>query len=197
MAVQCSKILPSVTEVRFPVTSCSILWPCQTQLSSRISGRALKLRITALSGGDGNSSSKKAAAPNSNYVVPLDKSSCITRPLAEILRDLNKRIPDNIIKTQDDNSTFIPWYQANRMLSFYAPGWCGEIRDVIFSENGSVTVVYRVTVRGSDGEAHRESTGTVLGGNVDIADPVAAAEQIAFCRACARFGLGLYLYHED
>lgn len=31
-------------------------------------------------------------------------------------------------------------------------GWCGEVRDVIFSENGSVTVVYRVTVRGSDGE---------------------------------------------
>ncbi|KAF2311905.1 hypothetical protein GH714_027288 [Hevea brasiliensis] len=31
-------------------------------------------------------------------------------------------------------------------------GWCGEIRDVIFSENGRVTVVYRVTIRGSDGE---------------------------------------------
>ncbi|KAF2288450.1 hypothetical protein GH714_007563 [Hevea brasiliensis] len=39
--------------------------------------------------------------------------------------------------------------------------WCGEIRDLIFSENGSVTVVYRVTIRGSDGEAYRESTGTV------------------------------------
>ncbi|KAK4383130.1 DNA repair -like protein 2, chloroplastic [Sesamum angolense] len=33
--------------------------------------------------------------------------------------------------------------------------------------------------------------------NDNIADPVAAAEEIAFCRACARFGLGLYLYHED
>lgn len=31
-------------------------------------------------------------------------------------------------------------------------GWCGEMRDVIFAENGSVTVVYRVTIRGSDGE---------------------------------------------
>jgi hypothetical protein len=38
------------------------------------------------------------------------------------------------------------------MLSFYAPGWCGEVRDVIFSENGNVTVVYRLTIRGSDGE---------------------------------------------
>lgn len=83
------------------------------------------------------------------------------------------------------------------MLSFYAPGWCGEIRDVIFSDNGSVTVVYRVTVRGSDGEAHRESTGTVSATDSNIEDPVAAAEEIAFCKACARFGLGLYLYHEE
>lgn len=169
----------------------------QTQISFSVPNRTLNLRVSALSGGDNSSSNKKAAAPNSNYVVPLDKSSCITRPLAEILRDLNKRVPDNIFKTNDDHSTSIPWYQANRMLSFYAPGWCGEIRDVIFSENGSVTVVYRVTVRGSDGEAHRESTGTVLSGNGSSVDPVAAAEEIAFCRACARFGLGLYLYHED
>ncbi|KAJ8773665.1 hypothetical protein K2173_005911 [Erythroxylum novogranatense] len=155
--------------------------------------------------------------PNSNYVVPLDKSlSSITRPLAEIFRDLNKRIPDNIVKTQSQSESFrdlnnnvktqsqsqspspsIPWYHANRMLSFYAPGWCGEIRDVIFSDNGSVTVVYRVTVRGSDGEAHRESSATTSSTDAHIVDPVAAAEEIAFCRACARFGLGLYLYHEE
>ncbi|KAL6560290.1 hypothetical protein OROGR_003849 [Orobanche gracilis] len=198
MAVQCSKIILPITEVGFPVMGSPIPWT-HTQITFSVPNRRLKLRISALSG-DGTSNSKKAAAPNSNYVVPLDKLSGITRPLVEILRDLNKRIPDNIIKTQNDQPTFIPWYQANRMLSFYAPGsmgWCGEIRDVIFSENGSVTVVYRVTVRGSDGEAHRESTGTVSPGNNSTVDPVAAAEEIAFCRACARFGLGLYLYHED
>ncbi|KAK9103974.1 hypothetical protein Scep_020818 [Stephania cephalantha] len=150
---------------------------------------------------DNNSNSSKKgghAAGSNNYVVPLqDKSSssssCITRPLAEILRDLNKRVPDNIVKPASNS---ISWYHANRMLSFYAPGWCGEIRDVIFSDNGNVTVVYRVKIRGSDGEAHRDSTGTV---SVDEhnEDPVAAAEEIAFCRACARFGLGLYLYHEE
>ncbi|XP_062209066.1 uncharacterized protein LOC133910842 [Phragmites australis] len=37
----------------------------------------------------------------------------------------------------------IAWYHANRMLSFYAPGWCGEVRDVIYTDNGKVTVVYR------------------------------------------------------
>ncbi|KAF8105691.1 hypothetical protein N665_0157s0256 [Sinapis alba] len=147
---------------------------------------------------------KKKAVPNSNYVVPLERfsaSSSITRPLIEILRDLNKKIPDNIVKSHDPGSSaassgFIPWFHANRMLSFYAPGWCGEVRDVIFSENGNVTVVYRLTIRGSDGEAHRESTGTVTITD-DHEDPVAAAEEVAFCRACARFGLGLYLYHEE
>lgn len=32
------------------------------------------------------------------------------------------------------------------------PGWCGEVRDVIYNDNGKVTVVYRVTIRGIDGE---------------------------------------------
>ncbi|KAK9276709.1 hypothetical protein L1049_006245 [Liquidambar formosana] len=161
-------------------------------------GRSVRVVVALDRNNSSSSDAKKAAVPNSNYVVPLDKSSsssCITRPLDEILRDLNKRIPDNIIKP--DDSPFIPWYHANRMLSFYAPGWCGEIRDVIFSDNGSVTVVYRVTVRGSDGEAHRESTGTISSSDGHNVDPVAAAEEIAFCRACARFGLGLYLYHEE
>ncbi|KAE8706781.1 hypothetical protein F3Y22_tig00110388pilonHSYRG00249 [Hibiscus syriacus] len=41
-------------------------------------------------------------------------------------------------------------------------------------------------------EAHRVSSS-----DVNITDPVAAAEEIAFCRACARFGLGMYLYREE
>jgi len=68
------------------------------------------------------SDGKKGGVSNSNYVVPLDNSSpfsnssCITRPLAEILRDLNKRIPDTIVKGHvpgdPSASTFIPWYFA-------------------------------------------------------------------------------------
>lgn len=65
------------------------------------------------------SSEKKGqgqGVPNSNYVVPMDKSlssstsSCLTRPLNEILRDLNKRIPDNIITKSSPSSSFISWY---------------------------------------------------------------------------------------
>ncbi|CAL9130042.1 unnamed protein product [Musa textilis] len=144
--------------------------------------------------GSGNGGRGGAGMTNSNYVVPLDTASSLTRPLNEILRDLNKRVPDQIIDAADNS---IPWYHTNRMLSFFAPGWCGEVRDVIFSNNGNVTVVYRVTIRGSDGVAHRESTGTVSMSDGQFKDPVAAAEELAFCKACARFGFGLYLYHED
>ncbi|KAL1547134.1 DNA repair RAD52-like protein 2, chloroplastic [Salvia divinorum] len=196
MAVQCPKIRPTA-EAGFHVMGRPLPRRTRSKVSFGVPNKALKLGISVLSGGDSSISSKKAAATNSNCVFPVDKSPCITRSLAEILGDLNKRIPDPIFKINDDRSTFIPWYRANRMLSFYAPGWCGEVRDVIFSENGSVSVVYRVTVRGLDGEVHRESSGTVSSGNGDIADQVAEAEEIAFCRACSRFGLGLYLYHQD
>lgn len=66
-----------------------------------------------------NSDGKKAnVVSNSNYVVPIDdslsfsnSSATITRPLAEILRDLNKKIPDTLVKPPHDPSspTFIPW----------------------------------------------------------------------------------------
>ncbi|XP_021722977.1 DNA repair RAD52-like protein 2, chloroplastic [Chenopodium quinoa] len=194
MALRNASLFPksASTDNRFQVklrSPCSFSSPVKVGYKKRLIVAALDNKSN-VGGGD----AKKGAVPNSNYVVPLDKSaSCITRPLAEILRDLNKRIPDNILKP---NSKIIPWYHANRMLSFYAPGWCGEVRDAIFSDDGSVTVVYRVTIRGSDGEAYREATGTILSNDPNAADPVAAAEEIAFVRACARFGLGLYLYHE-
>lgn len=53
-----------------------------------------------MSGGTGG-------VPTTNYVVPLGTaSSGITRPLVEILRDLNKRVPDNIINS--DHAS-VPW----------------------------------------------------------------------------------------
>jgi hypothetical protein len=44
--------------------------------------------------------------PTTNYVVPLDKPTGMTRPLVEILRDLNKRVPDKII---DPQTNTVPW----------------------------------------------------------------------------------------
>ena len=41
-------------------------------------------------------------------------------------------------------------------------GWCGEVRDVIYTDSGKVTVIYRVTVRGTDGEVPPLSSSTVI-----------------------------------
>ncbi|KAK4270491.1 hypothetical protein QN277_023521 [Acacia crassicarpa] len=145
-------------------------------------------------------SNSSGISSDSNYVVPTEKSfplsdpSNITRPLAEILSDLNKKVPDNIVEADVHGTPLIRWYHANRMLNFYAPGWCGESY-VRSSKDGTVTVLYWITVRGSDGEVIRGSTGTVYPSD-GIKDPVAAATELAFCKACARLGLGLYLYYE-
>lgn len=170
--------------------------------STALPRRPTRVAIVAAAGPERKRPGAAASTTNTNYVVPLDAApSGITRPLVEILRDLNKRVPDAIVRPPARRASasdpVIPWYHANRMLSFYAPGWCGEVRDVIYTDNGKVTVVYRVTVRGTDGEVHREAAGTASLTDARFDDPVAAAEEAAFCKACARFGFGLYLYHED
>ncbi len=52
---------------------------------------------------------------SASYAVPLEsarESSFITRPLAEILRDMNKRVPEKVLKVKNDNGAslkYIPW----------------------------------------------------------------------------------------
>ncbi|KAF8412022.1 hypothetical protein HHK36_004581 [Tetracentron sinense] len=76
--------------------------------------------------------------------------------------------------------------------------WSGEVRSITYSADAkSVSVVYRVTLYGTDAEIYRESTGTASVADTSYGDPVQKAEAMAFRRACARLGLGLHLYHED
>lgn len=83
---------------------------------SRRTGSVGLVHCSSHSSNTANNNDKNKGVPNSNYVVPLEKSfssansSYMTRPLVEILRDLNKRIPDNIINRPDNAcSTFISW----------------------------------------------------------------------------------------
>ncbi|KAF4355784.1 hypothetical protein CsatB_028201 [Cannabis sativa] len=128
-------------------------------------------------------------------------SSGISRPLSEILKHLNKKVPDSLIKTRVENglsSRYVPWHIVNRIMNLHAPEWSGEIRSVSYSPDGkSVSVIYRVTLYGTDAEIFRESTGTASLEDTSYGDPMQKAEAMAFRRACARFGLGLHLYHED
>ncbi|XVF29804.1 hypothetical protein REPUB_Repub16aG0002600 [Reevesia pubescens] len=125
----------------------------------------------------------------------------ISRPLSDILKELNKKVPDSLLKLRiEDGFTikYIPWHIVNRIMNLHAPEWSGEVRSITYSADGkSVSVVYRVTLYGTDAEIYRESTGTTSVDDPGYGDPVQKAEAMAFRRACARFGLGLHLYHED
>ncbi|AAF26028.1 hypothetical protein; 63020-64147 [Arabidopsis thaliana] len=128
-------------------------------------------------------------------------TSGISRPLAEILKELNKKVPDSVIRTRVEDGCsikYIPWHIVNRIMNMHAPEWSGEVRSVTYSPDGNtVTVAYRVTLYGTDAEIFRESTGTTSVDDKGYGDAVQKAEAMAFRRACARFGLGLHLYHED
>ncbi|GAA0172027.1 hypothetical protein LIER_41264 [Lithospermum erythrorhizon] len=129
-------------------------------------------------------------------------TSGISRPLSEILKEINKKVPESLIKGRTEANGFIaryiPWHIVNRIMNLHAPEWSGEVRSITHSPDGkSVSVVYRVTIYGTDAEIYRESTGTAKVDEPGFGDPVQKAEAMAFRRACARFGLGLHLYHED
>ncbi|KAJ6818779.1 DNA repair RAD52-like protein 1, mitochondrial [Iris pallida] len=145
-----------------------------------------------------SSFSTKPAAETEDEDAP---TSGICRPLSEILKALGKKVPDSLIKVRvEDGYTikYVPWHIVNRILNLHAPEWSGEVRSVIYSADGkSVTVVYRVTLYGTDAEIYRESSGTASVDDTSYGDPVQKAEAMAFRRACARLGLGLQLYHED
>eukprot|EP00252_Welwitschia_mirabilis_P013413 TRINITY_DN29506_c0_g1_i1.p1 TRINITY_DN29506_c0_g1~~TRINITY_DN29506_c0_g1_i1.p1 ORF type:complete len:177 (-),score=21.36 TRINITY_DN29506_c0_g1_i1:430-960(-) len=123
------------------------------------------------------------------------------KTLSHILGELNRRVPDNLVKVrvEDDFATkYVPWHVLNRIMNLHVQEWSGEVRNITYSTDGkSVSVVYRVTIHGTDTEVYRESTGTASVEDKGYGDPVQKAEAMAFRRACARLGLGLHLYHEE
>ncbi|KAG9457051.1 hypothetical protein H6P81_001559 [Aristolochia fimbriata] len=130
-----------------------------------------------------------------------DRTEGISRPLSEVLKVLGRKVPENLIKTRVEDGfsiKYVPWHVVNRIMNLHAPEWSGEIRSITYSSDGKfVSVVYRVTLHGTDAEIYRESTGTASVDDTSFGDPVQKAEAMAFRRACARLGLGLHLYHED
>ncbi|KAL9173602.1 hypothetical protein ABFS82_03G126100 [Erythranthe guttata] len=149
-----------------------------------------------------NKSSKLQQEANIGIEEEGVPTSGISRPLSNILKDLNKKVPETLLRhrTHPDGFSFkyIPWHILNRIMNLHAPEWSGEVRSINYSADGkSVSVVYRVTLYGTDAEIFRESTGSASTSETGYGDPVQKAEAMAFRRACARFGLGLHLYHEE
>jgi len=138
-----------------------------------------------------------AQTPNAPK-LPADRLK-FRRPLADIISDLSKPVPERLLRhrvlTKEGKTlTYIPWYHVARLMDLYAPGWEGSVKQ-IQQINGLVVVTYAVTIHAEEGCFTREATGQEdLDKN--FADAVCSAEQQAFKRACARFGLGLDLYDD-
>ena len=133
-----------------------------------------------------------------NPKLPADKIR-YRRPLAQILSDLSRPIPEKFLAKRVQGGktlTYIPWNHVTRLLDYYAPGWTGRIKQV--QQIGELVVVtYSLSIHAQEGIFTREATGQESLNNRSFADAVCTAEQQAFKRAAARFGLGLDLYNHD
>lgn len=148
------------------------------------------------------------------------------RPIAVVLADLSKPIPKKYLDTRRQGKavlTFVPWFNVAKLLDRCAPGWEGAITQ-IHSSGDRLILTYRITIHAAEGAFSREATGSELlkeekeiwlGEKPDqyllkddlgraatearelaYGDPSSNAESMAFRRAAAKFGLGLYLYEK-
>jgi hypothetical protein len=145
------------------------------------------------------------AAPNSTTTAPQAIGAW---PLAQIIAVFSRPLPKALLSQRRQGNvtlTYIAWHDVNRILDKYAPGWTWEIKSMQLSSD-RVFMVGRLSITTSEGTVYREASGTEELKQVDsksgeirelaYGDPSSNAESMAFRRAAARFGLGLYLYNK-
>jgi len=115
----------------------------------------------------------------------------------EELRDtLNQATDPSLIRHRRQGGAefdYLEWFTVNRILDTHCPGWSGDA--VVTVAGDTVIVTYTIRIPTDEGVVSRSATGSdKLGSGFD---PVASAEQQAFKRAAARFGIGLDLYDKD
>lgn len=144
--------------------------------------------------------------------------------IAQIITALSRELPSSMLESRRQGGKeikYISWHTVNRVLDKYAPGWTWQIQKIATTSD-RIFVVGRLSIMASDGQFFREATGTELlkedkeiwigdkdnrqpvkdelGRNrtelreLAYGDPSSNAESMAFRRAAAKFGLGLYLY---
>lgn len=121
------------------------------------------------------------------------------RPLAAILEDLHRPIHESFLQTKTKKGTeitFISWHTAVRILDRYAPGWHYPAPQIAMAD-GQVVVSVQIGIPTSDqGIVWRGATGWDEDEEKAYGDASDRAESQALRRACAKFGLCLYLYYE-
>ncbi|NJL99882.1 MAG: DUF1071 domain-containing protein [Synechococcaceae cyanobacterium SM2_3_2] len=118
------------------------------------------------------------------------------RPLPEIQAALKEHIAPEYLATRKQGGselTYIPWHKAVELLDIHAPGWQWQITTLSVCGDRLV-LIGRLTIPTAQGDLVREATGTELLDCGSYGDPSSNAESMAFRRAAAKFGLGLWLY---
>ena len=150
---------------------------------------------------------EKSAHPESLIIPPVPSSKLEE---SEIIKMLSRKIPDCLLQKKKVGGTqivFLSWKYIPPILDKYARGWCWEITH-LQSTSDRIFLVGRLTIPTAEGLVWREATGTeclkeiktdrvtgeVIEREIAYGDPSSNAESMAFRRACAKFGLGLYLY---
>ena len=121
--------------------------------------------------------------PSISEIVKL-----LSRPMAR--RHLEKR------KQGGKEIYYVAWYQYIKYLDLYAKGWMYKIIK-IESVAGQLIMCVRLSIPCAEGIISREATGIADEGEEGYGDTASNAEAKALKRACAKFGLGLYLYDES
>ena len=120
------------------------------------------------------------------------------RTLAEIQADLKRKVHSDLVKTKvkgGKSMTFIEWHTAVRILDKYAPGWQEEA--TISMAGKLLGVVVRIGIPTSDhGVVWRAADGQDEDEEKAYGEASNRAYSQALRRACAKFGLCLYMYYE-
>lgn len=151
---------------------------------------------------------QKSAHPDDALTIPPVPSSRLDE--SEIIKFLSRKLPDSLLETKTlkgQKIVFLSWKYIPPILDKYARGWSWEITH-LQTTSDRIFLVGRLTIPTADGLVWREATGTeclkelktdkvtgeVIEREIAYGDPSSNAESMAFRRACAKFGLGLYLY---
>ena len=136
------------------------------------------------------------------------------RPIAEILADLSKPIPNKYLDTRKQgnaNLNYLPWYNAVILLNRCTGGhWDYQIIH-IHTTSDRIFLTARISIYAAEGTFSRDASGTELLKEtrwnketktkefVELSYGYSSsnAESMALRRCCTKFGLGLYLYDRD
>ncbi len=144
--------------------------------------------------------------------APIPVYSVGERSINEIIHDLAQPISPALLKSKrvgGTELTFIPWYNATRLLDLYAPGWeytVSNIQQFLISSfnetsgemesHNKIALVATISIPTKDGIITRQATGNEDDVTNSYGDAFSNAESMALRRAAAKFGLGRYLYNK-